>query len=169
MWQARRMIDMATALRHLSWADELLFTQLAGLPAGALDSTYAARELTVGHLARHIVGAAEWYRHCLTGVEWTDLGLPETAGDLDELRLHLRDINAVLLAEASKDDEAVEFTDEDGPRSAKRSIILAQACYHSTEHRTQIACALEVSGIGGITLDDYDLWAWAAGLAEATA
>ncbi len=163
------MIDMTTSLRHLAWADELLFTQLAGLPAGALQATYGPNDLTVGHLARHIVGGAEWYRYCLAGVRWTDLEVPETESDLNELRLHLRDINAVLLAEASKEDQAVEFIDEDGPRRAMRSMILAQACYHSSEHRTQIACALEVSGTGGVTLDDYDLWAWAAGLSGATA
>jgi uncharacterized damage-inducible protein DinB len=33
---------------------------------------------------------------------------------------------------------------------------------HSTEHRAQIACALEVAGIDGVTLDDYDVWAFAA-------
>lgn len=163
------MIDMTTALRHLGWADELLFTQLAGLPAGALDATNASSDLTVGHLARHIVGGAEWYRYCLTGVLWTDLGMPETAHDLDELRHHLKDINGTLLAESSRVDESVTFVDEDGPRSAKRSMILAQACYHSTEHRTQIVCALEASGIQAITLDEYDLWAWAASLSDAIA
>lgn len=157
------MIDMTTSLRHLGWADELLFVQLAQLPAGSLRATYGPNDLTVGHLAQHIVSGAEWYRYCLTGVRWTDLELPESESDLRELRIHLRDINGVLIAEAAKDDESVEFIDEDGPRRARRSMILAQACYHSSEHRTQIACALEVSGIGGITLDDYDLWAWAVG------
>lgn len=160
------MIDMTTAMRHLSWADELLFTQLAALPAGSLEATYGPGDLTVRHLARHIVGGAEWYRYCLTGVQWTDLELPETASDLSELRLHLRAVNEVLLDEASKADGSVEFIDEDGPRTAKRSMLLAQACYHSTEHRTQIACALEVSGVPGITLDDYDLWSWAAAFPE---
>ena len=168
LWQARPMIDMTTVLRHLAWADDLLFTQLAGLPASALGATYGPSDLTVAHLARHIVGGAEWYRYCLIGVRWTDLELPETASDLDHLRVHLLGINRVLLAEASKEDEAVQFIDEDGPRTALRSMILAQACYHSTEHRTQIACALEVSGTAGITLDDYDLWAWTLSLPDST-
>ena len=160
------MIDMTTAMRHLSWADELLFTQLAGLPEGSLEATYGPRDLTVGHLARHIVGGAEWYRYCLTGIRWTELGLPETPSDLGQLRLHLRAVNEVLLAQASLADGSVEFIDEDGPRTAMRSMLLAQACYHSTEHRTQIACALEVSGVPGITLDDYDLWSWAVAVPD---
>jgi len=56
----------------------------------------------------------------------------------------------------------VEFEDEDHPRPALRSTTLTQACLHSTEHRAQIACALEVSGLGGVTLDDYDVWAFVA-------
>ena len=78
-------------------------------------------------------------------------------------------LDDVLLAEGAKADEEVHFEDEDGPRSALRSIVLAQACYHSTEHRTQIACALEVNAIPGITLDDYDLWAFAKGNIDAPA
>ena len=154
------MTDMTTALRHLRWADERLFAQLAELPDAALDATYGPANWTVAHLAEHIVGGAEWYRYCLTGVRWSDLVLPRTPADLDALRRHLGAINDVLLAEGSKPDEDIRFEDEDGPRSALRSMLLAQACYHSTEHRTQIACALEVNGIPGITLDDYDLWAF---------
>jgi uncharacterized damage-inducible protein DinB len=157
---ADSMTDMTTALRHLRWADERLFAQLAKLPDAALDATYGPADWTVSHLAQHIVGGAEWYRYCLTGVRWSDLVLPRTHADLDELRLHLGAIDDVLIAEASMPDEEVRFDDEDGPRSALRSMLLAQACYHSTEHRTQIACALELNGIPGITLDDFDLWAF---------
>ena len=157
------MADMTTALRHLRWADDLLFEQLAALPSGSLEATYGPENWTVAHLAQHIVGSADWFCFCLTGMPWSDVLLPRNSADLNALRQRLRALDDVLLAEESKADEEVHFEDEDGPRSALRSIILAQACYHSTEHRTQIACALEVNAIRGITLDDYDLWAFAKG------
>lgn len=163
------MVDMTRALRHLRWADDLLFEQMTALPSAALDATYGPRDWTVAHLARHIVGSAEWFCFCLTGMPWGDLVLPRNPADLAALRLRVSALDDLLIAEASKADEEVHFEDQDGPRSALRSIILAQACYHSTEHRTQIACALEVSAIPGITLDDYDLWAFAKGNIDAPA
>ncbi len=156
------MTTITTALRHLAWADDRLFRCLASLPPEALAASYAGPEWTVAHLARHIVSGAEWYRYCLVGEQWTDLALPTSPAALDSLREHLAGINALLIAQGGKPDELLTFADEDGDSSAMRSMLLAQACYHSTEHRTQIACALEVSGITGLTLDDYDLWSFSA-------
>ena len=161
-WEHLHMIAMMRALGHLAWADDKLFTELAALPPEALDARYAADAWPVGRLAMHIVGGAEWYCYCLAGVPWTDLEPPKDAADLDSLRRRLAELNAVLAAQAELPDELVAFEDEDGPREALRSTILAQACLHSTEHRAQIACALEVNGFTGITLDDYDVWAFAA-------
>ena len=154
------MIDLTRSLRHLAWADARLFDDLAALPAEALQSRYAPEAWTVGHLAMHIVGGSEWYAYCLAGSPWTDLSIPENAADLRTLAARLATLDALLLEQAALADEPVEFIDEDGPRSALRSTILAQACLHSTEHRAQIACALEVTGHGGVRLDDYDLWAF---------
>ncbi len=108
----------------------------------------------------HIVGGAEWYAYCLTGSPWTDLEVPAGPEDLRALAEHLATLNALLLEQAARQDEHVDFIDEDGPRRALRSTILAQACLHSSEHRAQIACALDVTGHGGVMLDNYDLWAF---------
>lgn len=151
---------MSRSLRHLAWSDALLFDDLARLPAQALEARYAPDAWTVGHLAMHIVGGAEWYLYCLSGTPWTDLEIPASESDLRALAAHLADLDALLLEQTSLPDEVVEFVDEDGPKSARRSTILAQACLHATEHRAQIACALEVAGFGGVTLDDYDFWAF---------
>ncbi len=154
------MVTLERPLRHLAWADGRLFAELADLPPAALDARYSSDAWTVGALARHIVGGAEWYRYCLTGAKWTDLSDPRGREDLLALGAYLADLDASLLAQVSLPDQDVEFVDEDGPRTALRSTILTQACLHSTEHRAQIACALEVSGFGPIVLDDYDLWAF---------
>lgn len=155
------MVTMTRPLRHLAWTDDKLFRELAALPSEALDARYAPGAWPVGQLAAHIVGGAEWYCYCLAGMPWTDLTPPTSAADLDRLRQRLAELDAVLVGQAELPDEVVEFVDEDGPRTALRSTILAQACMHSAEHRAQIACALEVNGYAGITLDDYDVWAFA--------
>ena len=156
------MIDLTRSLRHLAWADDKLLSDLEALPPAALQARYSPEASTVGHLAMHIVGGAEWYAYCLAGTPWTDLDIPQDAQGLRVLARHLKDLDALLLEQAVLPDEVVEFVDEEGPRTALRSTILAQACLHSAEHRAQIACALEVTGHGGVTLDDYDLWAFEA-------
>lgn len=156
------MIELSRGLRHLGWADGRFFASLASLPPAALEATYAPGAWTVGHLAMHIVGGAEWYRYCLTGASWTDLRIPQSAIDVEALRDHVVDIDATLLAEGGKPDGLVDFEDENGRRSAMRSTILTQACVHATEHRAQIACALQVAGFPALSLDDLDLWAFEA-------
>ncbi len=160
------MVSMIRSLEHLAWADDKLFTELAALPPEAFLARYAPDAWSVGQLAVHIVGGAEWYCYCLTGTEWTDLGEAASAADLERLRRRLAELDAGLMAQATLPDELIEFQDENeqGPysRTEMRSTILAQACLHATEHRAQIACALEAGGFAPITLDDYDVWAFAA-------
>ena len=159
-WQHAPVIDLTRSLRHLAWADAKLFSDLQALPPEALEARYSPDAWTVGHLARHIVGGAEWYAYCLAATPWTDLETPSSPEALRALGRHLDDLDALLLEQAALPDELLEFVDEDGARSALRSTVLAQACLHSAEHRAQIACALEVTGHAGVTLDDYDLWAF---------
>lgn len=154
------MIDLSRGLRHLAWADAAFFGDLSRLPAEALGARYAPDAWTVGALAAHIVGGAEWYCYCLAGEPWTDLQPPASSQDVVRLGERLSALDAILLAQAEHPDGRVEFEDEDGPRSAWKSTILTQACLHSIEHRAQIACALDAGGFGGVVLDDYDLWAF---------
>ncbi len=148
------------ALRHLAWADDNFFAALEQLPDAAFQARYAAEHWPVGELAVHIVGGAEWYRYCLTGEPWTDLREPTCGSDVTALRTHLAELNAALLHQADQPDGVMTFADEDGPRTALRSTILAQACLHAAEHRAQIACALDAAGFASPCLDDLDLWAF---------
>lgn len=161
------MISIETALRHTAWADDELFGKLAELPDNALLCHYGNPDWIVARIAIHIVSGAQWYRFLLSREPWTDLAPPEGASidqlrqHLAGLRQHLADLHSFLIAEASKDDEAVNYTEDDGHVvRTSRAMLLTQAAYHSTEHRAQIACALEVNGIPGYSLDDYDAWAW---------
>ena len=132
------------------------------MPDAALAVSYAPGAWHIAQLAAHIVGAAEWYRYCLTGALWTDLAEPVTGADIEGLRSYLGQLDAVLLAQAALADEEMSFTDEHGPRTALRSTLLTQAIVHAAEHRAQIACALAAHGFAGPSLDDIDMWAFEA-------
>ena len=92
------MIDLARSLRHLAWADARLFDDLAVLPPEALEARYSPGAWTVGHLAMHIVGGAEWYAYCLAGTPWTDLQIPSGPDGLRALARHIADLDALLLS-----------------------------------------------------------------------
>ena len=156
------MIDLTRGLRHMAWADDRFFAGLATVPDAALAVSYAPGAWPVAQLATHIVGAAEWYRYCLTGALWTDLAAPVTGADVEGLRSYLGELDAALLAQAALPDAEMSFTDEHGPRTALRSTLLTQAIVHAGEHRAQIACALAAHGFAGPSLDDIDLWAFEA-------
>lgn len=159
------MIDLTRGLRHLAWADAWMFERLAELPPEALMARYAPESWPVARLALHIVGGAQWYRYCLTGIPETDVYPGDL--DLDALREHvlaqraaLADLDALLLEQAAMPDELLTIEETGGSFTALRSTILSQACLHGVEHRAQIACALEVNGYSGFALDDIDLWAF---------
>ena len=154
------MIDMTTALSHLRWADARLFGVLGAMPVSALAVPCDSTGRTVAHLVQHIVNGGEWYRFCLTGATWTDVVLPAGPDDLASMAAHLDGMNALLIEQGRLADEVLELEDENGPVAISRSALLAQACYHSTEHRTQIASALSLAGVPGLDLDSFDLWRW---------
>jgi uncharacterized damage-inducible protein DinB len=152
------MVDMTRALRHLAWADEKFYTQFAALPEEGMGARYAPQHWPAGHLAAHIIGSASWYRYCLTGVQWLDVEWVRTPADIGGLLPQLLEIDAALLEQASLPDEPVTFEDDTGPRTVWRSTLLSQACMHATEHRAQVAAALDASGFPSIVLDDLDYW-----------
>ena len=156
------MIDLARGLRHMAWANDRFFADLTRLPGSALAVSYAPDAWSVARLATHIVGGAEWYRHCLTGAMWTDIAVPVAGPQVDPLRVYLGELDGVLIEQAALPDGEVSFVDEDGPRTALRSTLLTQAVVHAVEHRAQIACALAAHGFAGPSLDDIDLWSFEA-------
>jgi uncharacterized damage-inducible protein DinB len=67
----------------------------------------------------------------------------------------------MLLEYVELDDVQIEFVNfEDKLVKRWRSTILSQAIHHATEHRAQIASALEAKGFTPVNLDDFDLWAY---------
>jgi len=150
------------SLQHMAWANARIFTAIQALPESVLTVYIANPEWTVAKLLQHIVDGAEWYQYCLTGRHdgWNKV-LPTTMADVAILQAQLASYDAAILAQADLDDELLSVTMDDGSTMpVLRSILIAQSPHHATEHRAQLADALEAHAIAGIDLDRNDLWAF---------
>ena len=79
--------------------------------------------------------------------------------DLQRLKEQAATVDSLLAECVKLDDVQIEFTNfEDKLVKRWRSTILSQAIHHATEHRAQIASALEAKGFTPMNLDDLDLW-----------
>jgi uncharacterized damage-inducible protein DinB len=111
------------------------------------------------------VEAADNYAFRITGerpeVPGESIQEIENIADLEFLAKQALAIDAALLESAKLDDTQLEFTNYSGNRVTRwRSTILSQAIHHATEHRAQIASALEAKGFTPVNLDDLDLWSY---------
>ena len=145
-------------LRHMAWANQSVFDSVKSLPDLALGTYIVNSEWTAGRILQHIVGGADWYVYCLTQTPWRDIKLPESMEDLNLLQQHLAEFDARIFSQSELPDEYITIKEDDRSWQALRSTILAQAIYHSAEHRTQLIDALESRGYSPIYLDDLDLW-----------
>ena len=84
--------------------------------------------------------------------------LPESMTDLNSLQEQLAEFDSKILSQSELPDEYITIKQNEGSWDALRSTILAEAIYHSAEHRTQLIDALESKGFSPISLDDLDLW-----------
>jgi uncharacterized damage-inducible protein DinB len=152
------MISIELSLKHMAWANDRLFRQVAALPEECLRATYGPSDWTVADIILHIVEGDEWYRFLLNGQQGSEHKRPENAADVLELLTYLNPFEEMYLTEAKRDDAEVEFQDGDHLVRATRSMLIHQAVYHATEHRAHIATAIEVQGIAKISLDALDHW-----------
>jgi uncharacterized damage-inducible protein DinB len=73
----------------------------------------------------------------------------------------------MLLDCVKLEDIQLEFVNAEGEQVKRwRSTILSQAIHHATEHRAQIASALEAKGFDPVNLDDLDLWSFEKALSS---
>lgn len=152
---------MSRTLRHLAWSDDRFYAALAQLPDEAFAARYSQQAWTVGTLAGHIVGGAEWYRYCLTGQKWTEFDDPTSAAEVQAMGESLLALDAGFIEQAGLPDDLLTFEDEEGPAQAHRSVLLSQAVLHAAEHKAQICAALDACGFTPPSLDDLDVWAFA--------
>lgn len=154
------MIDLTYSLKHMAWANQKLFTELAALPAECINATYGPVDWTVAHIAAHIISGNEWYQHLLTGAEEKNCQPPKNKDELLALRAYLKTFDEMYLEEAKKPDALITFDGYAKNEQTTREMVLHQAVYHATEHRAHIATAIEVQGIAKIDLDSYDFWSY---------
>ncbi len=159
-------ISMRMNLRHMAWANQKLYAAVAGLPDEALAAYIVDPEWAVGRILGHLVESGNWYLYCLKLAPWKPFVMPSSMADIREQAHELAEIDARLLSQASL--EGVMITQDlgDGDHTYPRSMILAQAAHHATEHRAQIVGALEFKGHSLLKLDDLDLWCFYAEVAK---
>lgn len=154
------MISLERMLRHMAWSNQYVLHFLQELPDEALAAYVVNPEWHVERIITHTVGAASWYCYRLTGEEFEDLPIPTTTAELAVWAELAKRVDEVLLREAEETDRLMKHVNEEGEVLRWRSTILSQAVHHATEHRAQLACALEARGFPAPDLDEIDLWAF---------
>ncbi len=160
-------IQLDRLLTHMAWANQRTISHLQTLPAESLKAYAAKPEWFVAEIIFHIVDSADAYRKRLTQ-DTNSSDLEEyivqdvnQISDLVTLKEIALKVDQRLLDCARLEDIQIEFTNYAGKKVKRwRSTILSQAIHHATEHRAQIAAALEAKGFATLDLDEMDLWAY---------
>ena len=157
-------ISLERLLRHMAWANQRTIEHLQTLPEDSLKSFATNPEWKVAEILRHIVESANFYAFRITGNFPANVDKSEsqpTRDDLESLREKALAVDRALLECEKLEDVEVEFVRNNGEKVKRwRSTILSQAIHHATEHRAQIASALEAKGFAPVDLDELDLWSY---------
>jgi len=151
----------------MAWANQKTIEHLETLPEDSLKSFATNPEWFAGEIVYHIVDSADHYAYRISGVPaLTQPGDPcidevNSIADLARLKEQAAKVDVMLLDCVKLEDIQLEFVNSEGEQVKRwRSTILSQAIHHATEHRAQIASALEAKGFTPVNLDDLDLWSY---------
>lgn len=160
-------IGLERLLKHMAWANQQTIRHVQTLPEQALKSFATNPEWFVAEILHHIVDSADHYAYRISGKPaLTQPGDPcipdiEKIADLSRLLEQAAIVDAALLECVKLEDIQLEFQNNEGKQVKRwRSTILSQAIHHATEHRAQLASALEAKGFEPVNLDDLDLWSF---------
>lgn len=160
-------IGLERLLKHMAWANQEMIKHVQALPEEALKSFATNPEWFVGEILHHIVDSGDHYAYRISGKPaLTTPGEPciadiEKISDLSRLLEQAAKVDAALLECLELEDAQLEFENYSGNLVKRwRSTILSQAIHHATEHRAQLASALEAKGFQPLNLDDLDLWSY---------
>lgn len=160
-------ISMDRMLAHMAWANQKTITHLQTLEEDSLKAFATNPEWFVAEIVHHIVDSADHYAFRISGIPaLTKPGDPciddvKEIADLSRLKEQVAVVDAALLECVKLDDVQIEFKNYEGKQVKRwRSTILSQAIHHATEHRAQLASALEAKGFKPVDLDELDLWAF---------
>ena len=151
----------------MAWANAKTITHLQSLPEESLAAYATNPEWYVAEIIHHIVDSGDHYAFRISGIPaLTKPGDPciedvLAIADLARIKEQAAIVDKALLGCVNLDDIQIEFKNySDNMVKRWRSTILSQAIHHATEHRAQIASALEAKGFKPVDLDELDLWAF---------
>ena len=160
-------IELNRLLAHMAWANQKTIEHLQTLPEDSLKAFATNPEWFVAEIAHHIVDSADHYAFDISGkpalTQPGDECIDDVnvIADLARLKEQAAKVDAMLLDCVKLEEVQIEFLNyEDKLVKRWRSTILSQAIHHATEHRAQIASALEAKGFTPVNLDDLDLWSY---------
>ena len=160
-------ISMDRLLAHMAWANQKTISHLQTLPQESLASFATNSQWHVAEIIHHIVDSGDHYAFRISGIPaLTKLGEPgiedvKEIADLARIKEQAVIVDKALLECVKLDDIQIEFKNYSGNMVKRwRSTILSQAIHHATEHRAQLASALEAKGFKPVDLDELDLWAF---------
>jgi len=160
-------IALDRLLAHMAWANQKTIEHLQTLPEESLKAFATNPEWFVGEIVYHITDSSDHYAFRISGTPaLTQPGAPciddvRVIADLARLKEQAATVDAMLLDCVKLEDVQLEFVNAEGDQVKRwRSTILSQAIHHATEHRAQIASALEAKGFTPVNLDDLDLWSF---------
>ena len=160
-------IGLERLLKHMVWANQRTIEHLESLPVEALKAFATNPDWFVAEILHHIVDSGDHYAYRISGVAvLTKPGEPciadvESLSDLTRIKDQAATVDAALLECLKLDDIQLEFENYSGNLVKRwRSTILSQAIHHATEHRAQLAAALEARGFAPVDLDELDLWSY---------
>ena len=160
-------ISMDRLLAHMAWANQKTISHLQTLPQESLASFATNSQWHVAEIIHHIVDSGDHYAFRISGIPaLTKPGEPgiedvKEIADLARIKEQAVIVDKALLECVKLDDIQIEFKNYSGNMVKRwRSTILSQAIHHATEHRAQLASALEAKGFKPVDLDELDLWAF---------
>ena len=159
------VIGIERLLLHMSWANQQTIEHLQRLPDEALGAFATNKDWQVSEIVYHIASSGDHYVYRICG-KWADvpgesITKPEKVSDLSLLKEQVLKIDDALFECSKLDDIKLEFNNAEGRQVRRwRSTILSQAIHHATEHRAQIASAIESKGFPVLDLDELDLWSY---------
>lgn len=160
-------ITLKRLLSHMAWANQKTITHLESLSEDSLKAFATNPKWHVAEIVYHIVDSADHYAYRISGIPaLTQPGDPcidevKEIADLSRLKEQAVLVDKALLDCVQLEDIEIEYVNyEDKLVKRWRSTILSQAIHHATEHRAQIAAALEAKGYVPMDLDELDLWAF---------
>jgi uncharacterized damage-inducible protein DinB len=146
------------AFGHHVWASLVLIDACLALNPAQLDTAVPGTYGSVLDTVRHLVGADASY--LFVNSDGRTAAIDEDAMDLPTLRAQMAshgDAWAAVLADDHDPGEVLTRHRDDGSATeAPRSIRLAQALHHGTDHRSQICTALTTLGIEPPSIDVWD-------------